>query len=547
MSVSTFLFFLAIVVGTLLITYWAAKQTASTRDYYTAGGQLTGLQNGLAIAGDYISAASFLGITGTIAFYGFDGFLYAIGFLASYLVLLLLVAEPVRNLGTFTLADVVCARFPLLSLRLLLGLSTVFISILYMVAQLVAAGLLLNLLLGAPYSASVLAVGLLMTLYVVFGGMMATSWVQIVKAVLLVTGTAMVCLIILARIGWDLAALLAYASRATPWGEAFLNPRNLFARPLDLLSFSLALVLGTAGLPHILVRCLTVRDAPTARRSVLTATLVVGSFYLMTALLGIGAVRFVGWNALKDADPTGNLTVPLLAQVLGGDFLMAFVAAIAFATILAVVCGVVIAASSSFAHDVYGHVLRRGAVSDAAQMRVARGAAVGVAFIAILLALQFRDANAAGLVALIFSLAASAHFPVLVLTLYWRPLTARGATWCLLAGTLAPIAFVVLSSRSGYPVFRDAAAPLLSPTNPALFTVPLSFAVAYIGSRLFPSLADANRYTRILAQLHLGPAPPPAPNGAARPERYGQSEVAETRQNGMLKGEPSAGDEGKQP
>lgn len=505
MNITAFVFFLAIVVGTLLITYWAAKQTTSTSDYYAAGGQLTGFQNGLAIAGDYMSAASFLGITGAIALYGFDGFFYSIGFLVSYLVLLLVIAEPIRNLGKYTMGDVIATRFPSKTMRTLTSLSTMFISILYMVAQLVAAGALIKLLLGVDYKSAVIIVGCLMTVYVVFGGMMATSWVQIVKTVLLITGTFMLCLIVLSRFEWSIMNIFNSVAMATPLQEGFLHPGNQFTDPLDTLSLNLALVLGTAGLPHILIRFLTVRNALTVRKSVISATFFIGLFYIMTILLGFGAVLFVGWEQLMIADQSGNMSAPLLAFFLGGDFLMAFVSAIAFATVLAVVSGLVISASSSFAHDFYRHVLCDGEATEKAQMRVAKMAAGGVGLISILLSLGTQYLNVAALVSLIFSVAASAHFPLLLLTLYWRRYTLTGALCGVIAGLLSSTFLViigpsVMDPQTGF-IAKEALFPL---KNPGIVSIPLSFLVAYLASISSSYTLDDSTYQKVVVQAQTG-------------------------------------------
>lgn len=505
MNITTFVFFLAIVIGTLLITYWAAKQTTSTNEYYAAGGQLTGFQNGLAIAGDYMSAASFLGITGTIALYGFDGFFYSIGFLVSYLVLLLLIAEPIRNLGKFTMGDVIAARFSTKTMRSLTSITTMFISILYMVAQLIAAGSLIKLLIGVDYQLSVLVAGSLMTLYVVFGGMMATSWIQIVKTVLLMAGAFMICLIVLSRFDFNFFSLLEAVREATPLQETFLYPGNRFVDPLDTLSLNLALILGTAGLPHILIRFLTVKNALVVRKSVVSATLVMGLFYIMTIFLGFGAVIFVGWDQLLAIDESGNMAAPLLAYFLGGEFLMAFLSAIAFATILAVVSGVVISASSAFAHDFYRHVLHDGDASDKAQMRIAKFAAIGVGLISILISLGTQNLNVAVLVSLIFSIAASVHFPLIFLSIYWRRFTLTGAILGMIAGFFSSTILVILGPSMMDPVsgiiVREAIFPL---QNPGIVSIPLSFLFAYVGSILTSSSLDEDRFEKVFVQAQTG-------------------------------------------
>ncbi|MDQ2799004.1 MAG: cation acetate symporter, partial [Armatimonadota bacterium] len=341
---TAFILFLIIVAITLGITYFAARRTHTTSEFYTAGGGLTGWQNGLAIAGDYMSAASFLGIAGSIALNGFDGFFYSIGFLVAYLVVLYLVAEPLRNLGKYTMADMIAARFREPNVRGVAALNTIVISTFYMLAQLVGAGALIKLLLGLDYNVSILIVGVLMTIYVVFGGMRATSWVQIIKAMLLIGGTLILSLLVFAHYGFNLFTMFDHMRTATPLGEKFLQPGNKYKDPLDTISLTMALVLGTAGLPHILIRFFTVKDAQTARKSVVTATWLIGLFYVMTLFLGFGAADIVKASAIKAAEKGGNMAAPLLAQQLGGDFLFAFISAVAFATILAVVSGLVLSA-----------------------------------------------------------------------------------------------------------------------------------------------------------------------------------------------------------
>jgi cation/acetate symporter len=507
MDITSIVFFIGILMGTLLITYWAARQTTTTNDYYTAGGGLTGFQNGLAISGDFMSAASFLGITGAIALFGFDGVLYSIGFLVSYFILLL-VAEPIRNLGKYTIGDVIATRFPSKTMRVFISCSTLLISILYVVAQLIAAGALVTLLFGINYSYAVVSVGILMTIYVTFGGMMATSWVQIVKSLLLTTGTFMICLIILSRVDWNLLLLFEMASKSTPLEESFLNPGNLFNQPLDKLSLLLSLLLGTAGLPHILVRFLTVKDAVTVRKSVISATLIISSFYLMTILLGLGSTVIVGWDSIMIADASGNLTVLLLAHLLGGDFLMTFIAAVAFATILAVVSGLIISASTSFAHDLYKHVIIKGEIPEKDQIRVAKVAACCIGISSIFFALIAQHMNVAVLVALIFSIAASVHFPLIVLCIFWRRFTLFGAIAGMTTALLSSIILVVIGPyvmnvHSGLIPYQ-AIFPL---TNPGIVTIPLSFLAAWIGSFCSSSMVDEQTFEEVMVRAQTGIEP----------------------------------------
>ncbi|MBD0383531.1 solute symporter family protein [Paenibacillus sedimenti] len=503
---TAFLLFLAIVAGTLVITYYAAKKTKTASEFYTAGGGLTGWQNGLAIAGDYMSAASFLGIAGMVALFGFDGFFYSIGFLVAYLVVLYLIAEPLRNLGKYTMADMIAARFDDKKVRGVAALNSITISIFYMIAQLVGAGALIKLLLGLDYTTSVLIVGLLMTVYVVFGGMTATSWVQIIKCVLLVAGTFIISLIVFAKFDFSILQMFEQMRTATPLKEAFLNPGNKFTNGLDTISLNLALVLGTAGLPHILIRFFTVKDAQTARKSVVVATWIIGLFYVMTVFLGFGAAAFVGKDVIVQANAAGNMAAPLLAKSLGGDFLFAFISAVAFATILAVVAGLVLSAASAFAHDFYSHIVRKGKATEKEQVLSAKLASVGVALISIVLALFAQKMNVAFLVALAFAVAASANLPVLVFTVFWRRFNTAGAVTGMLVGLISSLVLVMVSPNVWDPVAGKAilvGTPLISLTNPGIISIPLGFIGAVVGTLLSSKRADA-KYDEILVKANTG-------------------------------------------
>lgn len=506
MNTTAFILFLAIVAMTLVITYYAAKKTNSTNEFYTAGGGLTGWQNGLAIAGDYMSAASFLGIAGTIALSGFDGFFYSIGFLVAYLVVLYLVAEPLRNLGKYTVADMIAARFDDKKVRGMAALNTVTISIFYMIAQLVGAGSLIKLLLGLDYTTSVLIVGALMTVYVVFGGMRATSWVQIVKAVLLMGGTFILSLIVLAKFHFSVTEMFTQMQTATPLKDSFLNPGNKYKIPLDTLSLNLALVLGTAGLPHILIRFFTVKDAPTARSSVVHATWLIGIFYVMTIFLGFGAAAFVGYDSIVVADKGGNMAAPLLAKALGGDFFFAFISAVAFATILAVVTGLVLSAASAFAHDFYTHIVRRGQAREQEQMKVARWASVGVAVISILLSLFAQKLNVAFLVSVAFAIAASANLPVILFTIFWKRFNTTGAVAGMLTGLVSALILVAISPSVWNPEAGKAilvGVAWFPYVNPGIVSIPLGFIGAIVGTWLSrPS--DAAKFDEIVVKAHTG-------------------------------------------
>ncbi|MFC4558264.1 cation acetate symporter [Virgibacillus kekensis] len=487
MNLTYFLFFLCIIVCTLIITYWAAKQNKTTNQFYVASGSLTGIQNGLAIAGDYISAASFLGIVGTVAINGFDGFLYAIGFLVSYLIVLFFIAEPVHHLGKYSLGDVVCARFPNIKVRWMMAIGTFIISILYMIPQLVAAGLLIRLLLDIDYSTSVMIIGGLMTVYVVFGGMIATSWVQIVKTVVLLSGTFLLSLIVLSRFNWNIGELVSHVQLGTPLGNQFFMPGNLFGNPLETLSLHLALILGTAGLPHILIRFFTVRNVQEVRKSLLTASWIIGVFYLITLILGLGAVALIGYEGLVAHDPTGNLAAPLLAGVLGGDFLMAFIAAISFTTIVAVVAGLVISATTAFSHDIYFHIIKKKKTTEKRQIQAARWTAFVVGLVSTLFALGLENINVTFLVSLTFIVAASSNLPVLLFTIYWKKFNASGAITGMACGLIASLVVLILGPHIMNPVNgwigRE---PLLPLYNPGIFAIPAGFIGAYLGAKLFP-------------------------------------------------------------
>ncbi|PZE21375.1 solute symporter family protein [Paenibacillus xerothermodurans] len=501
-----FILFLAIVGLTLIVTYYAAKKTNTTSEFYTAGGGLTGWQNGLAIAGDYMSAASFLGIAGTVALAGFDGFFYSIGFLVAYLVVLYLVAEPLRNLGKYTMADMIAARFDDKKVRGVAALNTITISIFYMIAQLVGAGLLIKLLLGLDYTISVLTVGVLMTIYVVFGGMRATSWVQIIKAVLLMGGTFIISVIVFAKFNFNVGDMFMHMKSATPLKDSFLNPGNKYKVPLDTLSLNLALVLGTAGLPHILTRFFTVKDAPTARSSVVYATWLIGIFYVMTIFLGFGAAAFVGYDNIVAADKGGNMAAPLLARAVGGDFFFAFISAVAFATILAVVAGLVLSAASAFAHDFYTHIVRRGQADEREQMAVARWASVGVAVVSILLSLFAQTLNVAFLVSVAFAIAASANLPVMLFTIFWKRFNTTGAVAGMLTGLLSALILVALSPsvwapQPGAAIFVGEA--LFPYANPGIISIPLGFLGAIAGTLLSRPSNEA-KFQEILVKANTG-------------------------------------------
>ncbi|OZI11861.1 cation acetate symporter [Bacillaceae bacterium SAS-127] len=506
MSILGLSFFVVIVGLTLVITYWAAKRTNSASEFYTAGGGLTGWQNGLAIAGDYLSAASFLGIAGAIALNGFDGFFFSIGYLVAYLVVLYIVAEPLRNLGKYTLADMINARFDKKKIRATAAMSTITIVIFYMIAQLVGAGALIQLLLGIDYWIAVLIVGVMMTVYVLFGGMTATSWVQIVKAVLLMIGTVIISFLVLAKFNFNIFEMFSQMKTATPLGESFLHPGVKYKNPIDTMSITIALVLGTAGLPHILMRFFTVKDAKTARSSVVVATWIVGIFYILTIFLGFGAAAFVGSDNIIAANAAGNMAAPLLAQALGGDMLMSFVSAVAFATILAVVAGLVLSGASAFAHDIYGEIIKKGNITEKQQMLAARYASISVAVFSIVLALFAQKMNVAFLVSLAFCVAASANLPVIIYTIYWKRFNTAGALAAMITGLASALILVSISPNvlgtEGTAIFVGE--PLFPLTNPAIVSVPAGFIAGYIATVLSSAKADTRKFAEVTVKANTG-------------------------------------------
>ncbi|WP_050182768.1 solute symporter family protein [Domibacillus robiginosus] len=505
MSILGLFFFVAIVGLTLYVTYLASKRTNSASEFYTAGGGLTGWQNGIAIAGDYLSAASFLGIAGAIALFGFDGFFYSIGYLVAYLVVLYIVAEPLRNLGKYTLADMITARFNQQKIRGAAAISTLTIVLFYMIAQLVGAGALIQLLLGIDYWIAVLLVGVMMTTYVLWGGMAATSWVQIIKAVLLMVGTIIISFLVLLKFDFNIMKMFTDMKSITPAGEAYLNPGVKYTNGLDTMSMMIALVFGTAGLPHILMRFFTVKDAKTARSSVVYATWIVGIFYILTIFLGFGAAAFVGSEKIIAANAAGNMAAPLLAQALGGDLLMSFVSAVAFATILAVVAGLVLSGASAFAHDIYGQIIKKGNVTEKQQMNAARFASVGVSVFSIILALGAQTMNVAFLVSLAFCIAASANLPVIIYTIYWKRFNTTGALSAMVTGLVTALVLVALSpniwSPEGTAILTGTA--LFPLTNPAIISVPAGFIAGYIGS-IVSAKADERKYAEVAVKANTG-------------------------------------------
>ncbi|MCK8675905.1 solute symporter family protein [Streptomyces lichenis] len=505
--------FSVFIAVTLAITSWVSRSRHGSAEEFYAGGRLfSPMENGFAIAGDYMSAASFLGISGLIALFGYDGMLYSVGFLVAWLVVLLLVAELVRNCGRFTLADVLAARMRERPVRIAAGTSSVTVSVLYLVAQMVGAGSLVALLLGGTSEAArawtVIGVGALMVIYVSWGGMRATTWIQIVKAVLLMAGAITLTVLVLLRFHGDIGLLLTSAAERSGHGASFLGPGLRYGGDwtarLDFVSLGLALVLGTAGLPHILSRFYTVPTARAARRSVVWSIGLIGGFYLMTIVLGFGAAALVGSDAVRASNAAGNTAVPLLALDLGGGagstggaVLFAVVAAVAFATILAVVAGITLASSAAVAHDLYASVRRAPGRKRYSEVAVARVAAALVGALAIGLGLLARDLNVAFLVGLAFAVAASANLPVLLYSLFWRRFTTRGAVWSVYGGLVPAVLLVVFSPVvSGTPgaLFPGMDFHLFPLENPGIVSVPLGFLAGWLGTVTSTEPPDEQRH-----------------------------------------------------
>ncbi|GAA3449366.1 cation acetate symporter [Dactylosporangium matsuzakiense] len=565
----TLTLFIVLVGVTLGITIWASRQNRTAADFYAGGRSFSGFQNGLAIGGDYMSAASFLGIAGIIALNGYDGFLYSIGFLVAWLVALLLVAELMRNSGRYTMADVLAFRMRQAPVRTAGSISTIIVSIFYLLAQMVGAGALVALLLGIKAGDTFLGmsaetakivtialIGVLMIVYVTVGGMKGTTYVQIVKAFMLMIGALILTLLVLAHYKFNLSSLLGEAAAKSGKADAFLEPGLRYGREfagnavatawskLDLISLGLALVLGTAGLPHILIRFYTVPNAKAARKSVVWAIGLIGAFYLMTLALGFGAAALVGRQAIVAQDAAGNTAAPQLAQVLGKDYLggdfggsllLAIIAAVAFATILAVVAGLTLASSSSLAHDLYANVLRRGQTDERQEVQVARWSALAIGAVSIVLGIIARNLNVAFLVALAFAIAASANLPAILFSLFWKRFNTRGATWGIYAGLIAAVGIVLMSpiawggvssartpatlnaaqaKTCGVPVdskqvsnatalFSCTTAAPIPLENPGLISIPIGFIFAAIGA-MTSKERDSDKYAELEARSLTG-------------------------------------------
>ncbi|MDI4238625.1 cation/acetate symporter ActP [Bradyrhizobium sp. Arg237L] len=497
LNATAIVMFLGFVAVSLAITLWAARRGTNTaKDFYAAGAGLKGVQNGLAIAGDYTSAATFLGVTALVYTSGYDGMIYAIGFLVGFPMILFLIAEPLRNLGRYTFADVAAYRLSEVPVRAVAGVNTLVIVVFYLIAQLVGAGKLIQLLFGLPYIYAVGIVGVLMMVYVTVGGMLATTWVQIIKAVLLMSGSVLMSVLILGHFGFSLEALFREAVALHPKADAIMAPGGLVKDPVSAISLGLALIFGTAGLPHILMRFFTVSDAREARTSVLVATGFISIFYSLLFVLGFGAIAIVSANP-QFRDASGgllggvNMVALHLADAVGGSLLLGFISAVAFATILAVVSGLTLAGASAASHDLYARVIRRGRASEQEEVLVSKAAAVAISVLSMGLGVLFENQNIAFMVGLVFAIAASANFPVILLSIVWPDLTTRGAVSGSLAGLLASVGLVALSPGVWTATFKLGPAPFPY-DNPALVSVPLAFAVSWAVSVLDRSAAAAS-------------------------------------------------------
>ena len=487
-AIIMFCLFVAMTMG---ITYWAAGRTKSASDFYTAGGGITGFQNGMAIAGDYMSAATLLGLTAMIYGQGFDGYVYMMAFFAGWPLILFLMAERLRNLGKFTFSDITAYRLDQGKVRTMAAVSSLTVVCFYLIAQMVGAGQLIKLLFGLEYNVAIVAVGLLMMVYVTFGGMVATTWVQIIKAGMLLAGGTLVMILAMSQFGFSFSTMIERATEVHKLGAKLMTPGSLLADPVTAISMSMGLMFGTAGLPHILMRFFTVNDAKEARKSVLYASGIVAYFFNVIMLMGFAAILIVGQNPEFFEGGNiggkliggGNMVAMHLSKAVGGNMLLGFLAAVAFATILAVVSGLALAGASAISHDLYARVIKKGQVSEADEIRVSKYATIVLGMIAIVLGILFEKQNVAFMVGLAFGIAAAANFPVLILSMYWKGLTTRGALAGGYSGLISAVFFVV-ASKSVWVDVIGKAEPLFPYTQPALFAMPIAFLVTFVVSKL---------------------------------------------------------------
>jgi cation/acetate symporter len=495
------MFFVVFLVSSLAITWWASRRTKTAEDFFAAGRSISPLQNGVALAGDFVAAAGFLGISGLVSLVGFDGLIYAIGGVMGWPVMLFLFGEPLRNLGKYSFGDVLAYRLNSPRIRIVTGISTLGIIACYLVMQMVGAGDLIHLLFGMQYDIAIWIIGGFMLVYVMFGGMLATTWVQIIKAILMSLAAVAMTVVALSHFDFNVLGLLS--SAASEHGASVLAPGRLISNPLDAVSVSLALALGVASLPHVLMRFFTVSDGRAARKSLAYATTIISIFLMLTFVLGFAAMQLVGSSAIRAMDKGGNMAIPLLAEKLGGVSLLGFVSAVSFATILAVVSGLLITGATAVAHDLFDTVLRKGQGTQREIMLVARVSTVLLALVAVMLGLELKGQNVAFLVGLATSVAAATNFPALFLAVYWKRYTAAGAVWGMMVGLLGSLIYIYFSPTIQVDVLKHAFAPL-SLRNPALVCVPLSFAVSIIASLLTQKQNDKRRYEEIERRILLG-------------------------------------------
>ncbi|CAA6802507.1 MAG: Acetate permease ActP (cation/acetate symporter) [uncultured Sulfurovum sp.] len=482
LNIPAIVMFFLFVAGTLGITYWASKRTKSASDFYTAGGGISGTQNGTAIAGDYMSAASFLGITGMVYLKGYDGLIFSIGFLVGWPVILFMISEQLRNLGKYTFADVTAYRLRQKPVRILAALGSIAVVILYLIAQMVGAGKLIEILFGLDYEFAVVLVGLLMIAYVAFGGMLATTWVQIIKAVLLLAGTTFMSIMVMSHFDFSFNELFVQATEIHSKGVEIMSPGGLVSDPISAISLGIALMFGTAGLPHILMRFFTVADAKEARKSVFVATGLIGYFYILTFIMGFGAIVLVlgaegGAYLAADGETLkgmNNMAAVWLAHAVGGDYFLGFISAVAFATILAVVSGLTLAGASAVSHDLYANAFATGKIDEKKEMNVSKMATVAIGVAAIIFGIAFEKQNIAFVVALAFTIAASANFPVLFMSIFWKKLTTRGAVIGGYIGLFSALILVILGPVVWTSILGNAE-PIVPYKFPAVFSVPLAF------------------------------------------------------------------------
>jgi cation/acetate symporter len=494
-------FFFVFIVATLAITYYAAKKSLSPTQFYAAGRSVTGLQNGLALSGDYMSAASFLGIAGLVSLRGYDGLIYSIGFLVGWPIIMFLIAEPLRNLGKYTFVDVVAYRLSQKPVRIAASIGALMTICFYLIAQMVGSGSLIRMIFGLPYEIAVIIVGVVMISYVLFGGMLATTWVQIIKAVLLLGGATLLVVMVMFNMEFSFAALFSQATAR--YGDMVLQPGGLVTNPWDALSLGIALMFGTAGLPHILMRFYTVPDSKAARKSVFYATGFIGYFYILTFIIGFGAMVIVGQDVIRSIDAGGNMAALLLAEATGGTMFLGFIAAVAFATILAVVAGLTLAGASTLSHDLYVTVVRKGKSSEEEEVKVARMATLGLGVVAIALGLAFKGQNVAFMVGLAFAIAASANFPALLLSILWRNISTFGASLSIATGTTLAVGLIIFSPTVWVDILKNPMAvfPL---RNPAIISMTGAFLAAYLGSKLVPDKMASEKYEEQKIRNYLG-------------------------------------------